>query len=125
MISRQLSHVMHHKMNGDSKGTMPKLVNAYYLILKSVNLKSVQKLEQKTSYYMQLQHSPSCQRQNSMARLVIPPLRIHRKRQRISLCPSHSSTYATKKKNSVDYLVLVSIYIINVRNQTKYCFARK
>lgn len=70
------------------------------------------------SYYMQLQHSQSCQWQRSMARLVIPPLRIARARQRIPSCPFHSSIDTTKEK--VGYLVLVSTYIINVRKQTKY-----
>lgn len=45
---------------------------------------------------MQLQHSPSCQWQSSMAGLVIPPLRIGRERQRIPLCPSYSSADTTK-----------------------------
>lgn len=74
------------------------------------------------SYYMQLQHSQSCQWQRSMARLVIPPLRIARVRQRIPSCPFHSSIHYKKKKGKkkVGHLVLVSTYIINARKQTLY-----
>lgn len=84
MLSRQLSHVMHQKINSNSKSIMPTLVNAYDLILRGIKV-SLEIRTENVSYYMQLQHSPSCQWQRSMAELVISPLRIGTERQRISI----------------------------------------